>query len=168
MGVLGEIHIRGEVFWVRGTYPDELKDVKWLRIEEELGPHVNTPAHGTAANSPPTDHPRSSDPFPIQRLPSNFHKAPPPTHRGYPLPLPPVVDEDAEPRDGADPSLPLVPLPLSLDVVPLPTNQRTLTPDDLATFVRTHPDFRTSPVQAVNLASPYILATTVLNPIHHH
>ena len=38
------IHIRGEVFWLRGTYPDELKDAKWLRIEEELGPHVKTPA----------------------------------------------------------------------------------------------------------------------------
>ena len=44
MGVLCEIHIRGQVFWLRGTYPDELKDVKWLRVEEEMSPHVNTPA----------------------------------------------------------------------------------------------------------------------------
>ena len=35
MGMLCEIHIRGEVFWLRSTYPEELNDVKWMRIEEE-------------------------------------------------------------------------------------------------------------------------------------
>ena len=49
-------------------------------------------------------------------------------------------------------------------MVPLPSYNRTLTPVALETFIRDHPDFRASTLQAVNLPSPFILATTELNP----
>ena len=94
----------------------------------------------------------------------NSHDTHPPSHRGFPLPLPPLPGDDAAPLVGAAPTHDALACPPAPDLVPMPTYQRTLTPDDLALFVRTHPDFRTSPLQAVNLASPYLLATTVLNP----
>ena len=43
MGVLLEIHTAvGDIFWMLATYPFETKDVKWMRIEEDMG-EVATP-----------------------------------------------------------------------------------------------------------------------------
>ena len=39
MGVLMEFHTSGgDVFWMRGTYPYEMNDLKWRRVEADVGP----------------------------------------------------------------------------------------------------------------------------------
>jgi hypothetical protein len=44
MGDLMEFHTSGgDVFWMRGTYPYEMNDLKWMRVEADMGP-VASPA----------------------------------------------------------------------------------------------------------------------------
>ena len=44
MGMLVELRASdGDIFWIPATYPREVKDCKWMRVEEDMGP-VATPA----------------------------------------------------------------------------------------------------------------------------